>query len=64
MRDSPFIQGAYRGVNRLCRRCLKECRQFENTTVINCEFVAKVSKDDKGACEPSANPPALMGLEE
>jgi hypothetical protein len=64
LRDSPFIQGRYRGVNRLCRRCAKNgCKQFENTKVIRCNFVAKVSKDDNGACEPLGNPPALAGLE-
>ena len=38
MKDSPKIQGAFKGVNRLCRRCTKECKQFENVKIVQCGF--------------------------
>lgn len=38
MKDNAKTQGAFKGVNSLCRQCSKDCRQFENVKVISCKF--------------------------
>jgi hypothetical protein len=33
-------QGAFKGTNKMCQQCSKECKQFSNVTVIKCSFVS------------------------
>lgn len=47
MRDNPLVQGKFRGVNMLCRTCIKECKQFENVKIIRCFYVPKQSLKKK-----------------
>ena len=35
-KDNHKIQGNYKGVNKLCEQCTKECKQFENVKVVVC----------------------------
>ena len=38
----PSIQGKFKGVNKLCKTCQNDCKQFENVKVIKCWFKPKV----------------------
>jgi len=40
MRDNARVQGKFKGVNRLCKQCVKDCKQFENVTAVRCKFVS------------------------
>lgn len=51
-KDSPRIQGKFKGTNKLCQQCIKECKQFENVTVMQCNFV---SNQKRHATLPLAN---------
>ena len=60
MRDSPFVQGEYSGVNKLCQQCNKECKQFANVKVIRCSFV---SNQKEGGTLPLATTGVCRGKE-
>jgi hypothetical protein len=36
MKDSARMQGKFKGVNNYCKTCIKECKQFENVTILQC----------------------------
>jgi hypothetical protein len=38
VKDNARVQGAFKGVNKLCQQCTKECKQFENVKVLRCKF--------------------------
>ena len=40
-------QGAFKGVNRLCKTCKKDCNQFENTTVVRCPNFTSIAAQPK-----------------
>jgi len=40
VRDNPKVQGAFKGTNKLCQQCVKECKQFENVVVMRCGYVS------------------------
>lgn len=51
-------QGAFRGANRMCRQCDKTCKQFENVTVIKCNFMVLPQRKkviDPPPCEKAQN---------
>lgn len=39
-------QGAFKGTNKLCQQCVKECKQFENVKVMKCNFTSNQKKGD------------------
>jgi 5-methylcytosine-specific restriction endonuclease McrA len=43
-------QGAFKGVNRLCKTCKKDCKQFENTTGVRCPNFTSISKKADNEC--------------
>ena len=44
-------QGNFKGVNGLCRQCVKECKQFENVKVVKCEYTPTLQAR-RNALEP------------
>ena len=54
MGDNTRTQGKFRGVNKLCQQCQKECKQFENVKVIRCNFTSK--PHTKKQATPSSTP--------
>jgi len=54
MVDSARLQGAFKGVNKLCQQCSKECKEFKNVTVLRCGFVSNQKQGDTLQAQESA----------
>jgi hypothetical protein len=39
-------QGKFKGTNKLCQQCIKECKQFENVKVMKCNFTSNQKRGD------------------
>ena len=51
-------QGAFRGTNKMCSQCAKDCKQFSNVTVLKCNFI---SNRKMGGILPLAQSPTCRG---
>ena len=49
------LQGAFKGTNKLCQQCIKECKQFENVKVIKCNFISTQKREDTLQAQESAS---------
>jgi hypothetical protein len=49
------MQGKFKGTNKLCQQCIKECKQFENVTVMKCKFTSNQKRGDTLQAQESAD---------
>jgi len=36
----------FQGTNKVCAQCLRDCKQFENVTLVNCPKFQSIRTDD------------------
>ena len=58
----PNRQGKFRGTNKLCQQCIKECKQFENVKIMKCFFVSNQKKGDTLQAQESSGNATLEGV--
>jgi len=54
MANNARLQGAFTGVNKLCQQCVRECKQFKNVMIFQCNFVSNQKEGDTLQAQQSA----------